>query len=371
MKTNLSILATGLIALGFPLSAGAQPAPEAAASTVHVPKAGSAAAAVSGLGAKVKESPITEVLIKNLQGQTLGRIEDLAIDLTNGRVVAVLVVSDQTLRLGGKTVAVPPLALTPDQTNKIYHLDISVEAYKAAPAFDLKAWDASTQPATIAAAYRHFGQEPYFLVPGEAAKSPSIVGLGNIERMSKLHNMNVDNLQGVQFGKVESIELDVPNGRVINVFVNQNNFGSQTTPFSTIISPTQFTFNAKRDGLIIDESKAVYAREPHVVYTRGVAGQVISFREQPDPDFLAPSALVQGTSFPDIELTDQVYKSIEKSGLKTTDVEVASFSGRVILRGNATTPALRDSFTKSAAAVAGAANVENQMIVQPADQASL
>ncbi len=373
MKTHLSLVATGLIALGFPIQAWAQPAPAASASTVHVPATGSAAAAVSNLGAKITESPITEVLIKNLQGQTLGRIEDLVLDLSNGRVVEVLVVSDQTLRIGGKTVAVPPLALISDNANKVYSVNMTLEQFKAAPAFDLKKWDESTQTAQVAAAYRFFGQEPYFLAPGDDTKPATLVALGVVERMSKLNNMNVNNLQGVQFGKVQTIELDVPNGRVINVFVSQNNFGTKTTPFSTIISPNQFSFNAKRDTLLIDESKAVYAKEPHVVYARGVGGQVTSFREQADPQAVvaAPAALFQGTSYRDIDLTDQVYKSVEKNGMSPEDVEIASFSGRVVLRGNARSQAQLESFGTIAAKVAGAANVDNQMVVVAASQASL
>jgi sporulation protein YlmC with PRC-barrel domain len=350
MKTPLSLLAIGLVAFALPVSVSAQPA---------------AAAAVADLGPKIKETPITEVLVKNVQGESLGRVEDLVLDLSNGRVVEVLVVSDQTLRLGGKTVAVPPLALIADPANKVYHLDVTLDAFKAAPAFDMSKWDAATQPDQVAAAYHHFGQEPYFFVQGQTKPAPT-VALGTLERMSKLINMNVDNLQGVKFGKVESLELDVPNGRIINVFVNQNNFGTKTTPFSTIISPGQFSFNPKRDTLLIDETKAVYAKEPHVVYARGVNGQVISFREQADPDFAAPAALVQGSSFHDIDLTDQVYKSVEKNGLSPTDVEIASLNGHVVLRGNVTTQALRDRFGSIAVTVAGTANVDNQLVVQTA-----
>ena len=85
-----------------------------------------------------------------------------------------------------------------------------------------------------------------------------------------------------------------------------------------------------------------------------------------DPDFAAPAALVQGSSFHDIDLTDQVYKSVEKNGLSPTDVEIASLNGHVVLRGNVTTQALRDRFGSIAVTVAGTANVDNQLVVQTA-----
>ncbi len=308
--------------------------------------------------------------MKNIQGQLLGRVEDLVLDLSNGRVVEVLVVSDQTLRRGGKTVAVPPLALFPDPANKVYHLDMSVEAFDAAPAFVLGKWNESTTPDTVAAAYRYFGEHPFFIVPGEPAQSSPGITLGVVERMSKLINMNVDNLQGVKFGTLESLEMDVPNGRIINVFIHQVRFDKDTI-FSTIIAPGQISFNAKRDALLIDETKEVYAREPHVVYARGNAGQVVSFREQADPELAPPAVLVQGTSFRDIDTTDQIYKANEKNSLRTTNVEISTLNGHVILRGTITSPGIRDSIESLAGTIAGPVNVDNQMAVLPDAQAAL
>ncbi len=104
MKTHLSITVGGLLAFCLPLQTQAQNqnAPEAITAEGH-------------FGPKVHWDAITEVQVTNLQGESLGRIQDLTLDLSNGRVVEVLVVADQTLRTGGKTVAVPPRALIPDE----------------------------------------------------------------------------------------------------------------------------------------------------------------------------------------------------------------------------------------------------------------
>ncbi|MEN9841176.1 MAG: hypothetical protein RL376_976, partial [Verrucomicrobiota bacterium] len=123
MKSNLSRL------LGLALTACAF-ASLHAQSTPHEPK----------LGLEKPSNLLAHVQIENLQGQTLGRISELGVDLVNGRIVEVLIVSGDFLDLGGKITAVPATALIPDHDRKIYRLDISRANFKAAPAIKLSEW---------------------------------------------------------------------------------------------------------------------------------------------------------------------------------------------------------------------------------------
>jgi sporulation protein YlmC with PRC-barrel domain len=309
-----------------------------------------------------------------LEHQPLGRIQDLVLDLSNGRVVEVLIVSDQFLRMGGKTVAVPPEALIPDAANKVYMINVSAEAFKAAPKFDLKAWADSTQTDNVAAAYQYFRQEPYFLLSNEASRNTddgvAVVHLGIVERMSKLINMPVDNLQGRNLGKLQTLVLDVPNGRITSAFINADYIG-QTLKYSSVVPPTELTFNTKRNGLLLDDTKVEYSEEPHVIFQDGSAGQKTSFRQQPEND-VAKSGLVQGTGSSDINMTAQIYKSIQSGKLdRANKVEVATLGGRVTIAGTVNSQSAKDGINAIAVAAVQAENVNNEITVDGQSQASL
>lgn len=377
MKQKLLVLAGGLIALGLPLRTLAQnqltPSPMNAAQAQELPnpmqQSDAPISTQANFGPKAHWDTITEVKITNLDGKPLGRIEDLVLDLSNGRIVEVLVVSDQFLRFGGKTVAVPPGALIPDATNKAYMINISAEAFKDAPKFDLATWSASTQPDQVAAAYQYFRQDTSFLAANEAPGRTSdsgrpLTSLGIVERMSKLINMQVENLQGKRLGKLQTLVLDVPAGRILNAYISNDDAGMELK-YSTVIPPTLLSFKPKHDGLLLDVSKVVYNEEPHVIFQDGSDGQVISSEEQAATGPHTHVALVQGTSYRDINTTSRIYQSIQGGNLESWNVEVATLAGRVTLRGTVDNQGTKDSIGACAIAEVKLDNVDNQITVMP------
>lgn len=149
MQPKLTLLAGLAFATCLVTPAFAEPAPERAEM------------------AKVKTVyPLRHVEINNLQGERLSRIRDVTVDLVHGRVVEVYVVSSGFLGMGGKVVSVPPTALITDDLNEVYFLNASQAALKAAPELDLSNRDTTGDNTRIAAAYRHFGLEPYFTETG-------------------------------------------------------------------------------------------------------------------------------------------------------------------------------------------------------------
>jgi len=136
MKLQFAILAGAAIAAGFSLSAKAQPEPS------H-----------ENFNKAQKVSFYDQIEIKNFQDESLGRITDLGLDLANGRIVEVLVVSDSSLNVGEKIVAVPPSALYRDPDNDIYRLIATTEVFKSAPAIDLSNWVDSGRSERVAATF--------------------------------------------------------------------------------------------------------------------------------------------------------------------------------------------------------------------------
>ncbi len=315
MKLKTNLLAGAMIAAGFPLAIWAQPEP------TH-----------TNFGVEKRIYDFQNIEIKNLQDESLGRITDLGIDLVNGRIVEVLVASDSTLGQGGRIVAVPPLALIPDLLNQVYRLNVSAEVFKSAPAIDLSNWVDSGRSVRIAAAYRVFGQEPYFLEEGNTASTtasrPKVV-IGYVERSSRILDMPVANLQHEKFGKVWSLNLDITKGRILSVVV----LAPGNLKTRSVIPAMALSFNSSRDGLLLDDSKIEFADEPRYVFIEPAYGQKSFSKEEPYAGPHTLVALEQGESYRDLDRTVRINRDIRSAHIDNTNVQVATINGRVTLRG--------------------------------------
>jgi sporulation protein YlmC with PRC-barrel domain len=192
--------------------------------------------------------------------------------------------------------------------------------------------------------------------------------------MSKIINMPVDNVQGKSLGKLQTLVLDVPNGRITSAYINADTFG-EPLEYSTMISPTLLSFNAKRNALVLDVSKVEYKEEPQVIFQENANGEVISDRQEtgagPQTGVAETGgSLVQGTSSRDINTTAQIYQSIQGNNLDSAGVEVATLAGHVTLRGDVGTQNIKDSINTIAVTVVKPDNVDNQIVVK-SPQASL
>ncbi len=350
-----SVIIGGVFAISLPQPSWAQGA--------AVPRANEPA-----FGQKVSWDIVSEIEIKNYQGDTLGRVNDLVLDLTNGRIVEVLVVSDQFLRFGGKTVALPPEALIPDNKNKVYHLDMSAAAYKAAPAFNASKWAEATQVGQIAQAYRYFGQMPYFLVPGEDARRTTtltgepITSLGILQAMNKVINLNVDDMNNTRLGTLTSLSMDLPTGRILSVHLTVRN-GQDPLITSNVISPTMLSYNAAHDSLLLDVTKGQYSQQPHIIFEPGAGLQTADSVEQPATS--SPTMLLaQGTSYRDRSTTALLNNKIQAYDLAPNgQVEVGTQDGRVTLRGTVASQGAKDNIGNLAVNTVRLTNVDNQIVV--------
>jgi sporulation protein YlmC with PRC-barrel domain len=346
MKLKYNFLAGAVIASAITISTWAQPEP-----------------AKPPVGAEKKINDFTQIQIKNLQGESLGRMMDLGIDLINGRIVEVLVTSDSSLGVGNKIVAVPPLALIPDQLNEVYQLNVSTEVFKTAAAIDLSQWLDAGRSDRVAAAYRLFGQEPYFLEEGatasKTAERPKVL-LGYVERSSKITNLLVRNLQNERLGKVWSLTLDVPKGRIVNVIV----LAPGNLQTKSIIPAMVLSFNAKRDALLIDETKEEFADEPRYILKEAAFGNEASYTRESLHGAHTSAALEQGSSYRDMDRTVLITKNIRAARINGRNVEVGTINDRVTLRGWVNTEEDKRRIGEIAIAASTVMeNVDNQITV--------
>lgn len=97
--------------------------------------------------------------VRNLQDQDLGKIEDLMIDTSDGRVAYAVLSFGGFMGVGDKLFAVPMGALELDKEDKCFVLDKSKEALKDAPGFDKNDWPDTASSAWREKVHTYYGVE--------------------------------------------------------------------------------------------------------------------------------------------------------------------------------------------------------------------
>jgi sporulation protein YlmC with PRC-barrel domain len=85
-------------------------------------------------------STITGDDVCNMQEEKLGKIHDVMLDVSEGKIRYAVLASGGFLGMGDRLFAVPWKALKLDKENKCFMLDVDVERLKNAPGFDKDKW---------------------------------------------------------------------------------------------------------------------------------------------------------------------------------------------------------------------------------------
>ena len=112
--------------------------------------------------AALSASTLTGDKVRNHDGDKLGQLEEIVIDLEPGRVNYAVLSSGGLLGLGDKLFAVPWDLLTVDTENKEIIVDIPKETLENAPGFDQDNWPDVHDRSWVGDVYRYYGREPYW-----------------------------------------------------------------------------------------------------------------------------------------------------------------------------------------------------------------
>jgi len=113
--------------------------------------------------------------VRNLDGDKLGHLEEIVIDLQSGRVDYAVLSSGGFLGLGDKLFAIPWDLITVDSENEEIVLDISKETLQNAPGFDKDNWPDVHDRDWVDDVYRYYGSEPYREVDGDPTVEEDVV----------------------------------------------------------------------------------------------------------------------------------------------------------------------------------------------------
>jgi sporulation protein YlmC with PRC-barrel domain len=144
--------------------------------------------------------------VKNPEGEDLGTIEDLVIDMQSHQVRYAALSHGGFLGIGDKLFAVPIEALRLKHAGDDSHfvLDVDKETLKNAPGFAKDAWPDFANPTWMAGMEKHYGR--WAVVDG-TVESAADGKLQVTDRSGKQHTFNIGpNVQIVAEG--DSIDLD-------------------------------------------------------------------------------------------------------------------------------------------------------------------
>ena len=371
------------------------------------------------LNGAAKASDLIGMTVQNYQGEKLGKVEDLAVDVESGRIVQVVISSGGLAGLGDRLTAVPPGALHHDVANKVLHLDANAEKVKNSPEFKMSKWAECCDAEHLTTVYRTYGEEGAFkfIHKGEAETAPNTVAVRNadgtwgkerltsdsqcmipmarlsqVQKASKIIGTTVKNLQDEKLGKVENLLVDMTSGRVVAVVVSSGGFLGLGDELSAV-PPTALHYNTDRDTLQLDTSKDTLSRAPHFqsaqwpdfsqpmysdsVYrayklepyftTNALPGADNTARNVRDRDSRTLTPLDQGNSQADIDTTAQIRKSImdaKQLSVNAQNVKIITNKGQVTLRGPVNSAEEKRLIGELANTVARLENVDNQLEVK-------
>ena len=347
--------------------------------------------------------------VENQQGQYLGEVKELALDVENGRIVEVIVESGGFLGFWQRIAGVPPGAFTYDGVANVLRLDMSKEAFKAAPSFKMSNWKTQGQGQRVAAEYHYFGQEPYFAADGQGSKSGNTATepLGYIQLVRGLLYMPVNNLQNKPLGEVHAFMFAIlsnkstviGNSAITHVIV----LSQGLLRVKRVIPARGLKFNAAHTALVLDLSLQAFNNEPQFEWSFGnnypwdynfrhapdlhgnsghfhqvtysnvtvAANNGINTRQNVEEGSVANYApLAQGASFRDVAKTYAIYAAMRADtnlSQNAENVEVGTVNGRTTLRGHVNTEAGKREIGE----IAGKAgqglpeNVSNLLEVRP------
>jgi len=100
--------------------------------------------------------------VVNVDGDKLGEIEELMLDLDHNRIAYAVLSFGGFLGLGDKLFAIPMQSLALDPPNHQFILDVDRETLEAAPGFDKDDWPDAADRSWGTSIHAHYGQEPYW-----------------------------------------------------------------------------------------------------------------------------------------------------------------------------------------------------------------
>lgn len=241
IKKKLTCVALASV-FGLAVSAPsfAQQSGSAAADAQTNKSARKASAEMKQSGSDVRASKIIGKNVENAQGENLGEVKDLIVDIGNQRVHYAVLSFGGTLGLGDKLFAYPINTFKTQADGDKLVLNVDKDKLKNAPGFDQDKWPDWTDNRYRGDVDRYFKTDTAKAVPRNA----------RMIRASELIGKNVDDRSGKDAGEIEDVVVNMNSGRVSYAVLD---FDKAWSPDDKLLPLplTAFTFSSDKKKDIV------------------------------------------------------------------------------------------------------------------------
>ena len=109
--------------------------------------------------------------VRNSAGEDLGKVDEIMIDIPSGQVAYAVLSFGGILGMGNKLFAVPWNALTVDEDEKCFILNVDRRTLETAPGFDKDNWPDMADTGWGSQIFEHYGATPYWKEEYEQEKT--------------------------------------------------------------------------------------------------------------------------------------------------------------------------------------------------------
>jgi hypothetical protein len=107
-------------------------------------------------------SALADTEVVNREGEKLGTIDEIMLDVLLGRIAYAVLSSGGFLGIGEKLFAIPWGALTWDTENQFFILDVSKDRLERAPGFDKDHWPSTADQTWATNVHTYYVTAPYW-----------------------------------------------------------------------------------------------------------------------------------------------------------------------------------------------------------------
>jgi sporulation protein YlmC with PRC-barrel domain len=110
-------------------------------------------------------STLTGDSVYNQAGEDLGKIDEIMLDIPSGRIAYAVLSFGGILGIGSKLFAIPWNALTLDEDEKRFILNVDAKTLENAPGFDKSNWPDMADTTWGSEIFLYYGYTPYWDEP--------------------------------------------------------------------------------------------------------------------------------------------------------------------------------------------------------------
>jgi hypothetical protein len=189
-------------------------------------------------------------VLTDSHNQPVGKVYELAVDWTAGRVAEVFVDTGGYLTSHRRIVAIPPECLNVLPVGNGLQFTGAIDPFESAPEIDMSAWNGVGLGPNVIDMYKRFNLQPY--------GNP-----GRLERSGKIMGLPIQNPRNERLARVEAIIVALPGGAIPDVIISSTGGSGLKGGELTAIAPQAFVMEAKGEMLILDTTGQALHHAPH------------------------------------------------------------------------------------------------------------